>query len=301
MTRMVLWIAVLVACGVAIAGAGSTRAPERARYHATAIVWSDEFNGRFGRRPSPHRWRFEIGGHWGAGELQYYTDRVGRKANAALDGRGHLVITAREERYTGRDGTTRRFTSARLNSSRLFSFKYGRIDARMRVASGQGLISAFWALGANIERVGWPQSGEFDVAEVLGARPSVVWGSMHGPDEYGSPYSVNTEHDANEPLDRAFHVYSVSWSPDRLEYFLDGQRYAVYEPGMLEEGRGWAFEDPFFLVLTLSVGGAWAGPPDESTRLPSRLVIDWIRVRRNASTECETVAIRRFRERCGRS
>jgi beta-glucanase (GH16 family) len=269
------------ACALAIAGADSAVAPAP---RAQGLIWRDEFNGPAGRAPDPRRWRFEVGGHWGAGELQYYTSRVGRGANAALDGHGHLAIVARRETYTGPDGTTRRYTSGRLATEHTFSFAYGRIDARIRVAVGRGLISAFWALGADVDAVGWPRSGEFDVVEVLGSRPTVAWGSIHGPDDHGMPFAINTKHDARVRLDRAF--------------LVDGRPYAVYEPRTLGAGREWTFEHPFFLTLTLSVGGAWAGAPARTTRFPARMLVDWIRVRRYTSSYCPTVAHPGLRDRC---
>jgi beta-glucanase (GH16 family) len=289
-------LALLAATGLAVTGAGCAGTwPSGSSAPSNGIVWTDEFNGPAGRPPDARRWSQEVGGRWGAGELEYYTDR---RSNATLDGRGHLVITARRERYTGPDGVTRHFTSGRLSSQHRFSFAYGRVDARIRVARGQGLISGFWALGSDLPAVGWPASGEFDVAEVLGSDPGTVWGSLHGPDADGRPSSLTAAHTAGAPLDAAFHVYSVVWSPDRLEYLLDGRPYAVRKPTDLPEGSVWRFEHPFFLVLTLSVGGSWAGPPNAGTKFPATMTIDWIRVRRNAWTYCPDVAVRRFRDGC---
>lgn len=295
---MIRILTVLAGVVVGCAASVPPAAPDPPPRPAGKLIWADEFNGPRGRLADARRWRYEHGGRWGAGELQYYTSRDDPSPNAVLDGRGHLAITARKETRTEPDGTTHDYTSARLSTANRFAFAYGRVDARIRVVSGRGLISAFWALGSDLDTVGWPQSGEFDVVEVLGSRPSVTLASIHGPDDYGAPYALNTEHEAAEPLDRRFHVYSVSWSPRHLEFFLDGKRYATYTPASLADGHAWTFKHPFYLVLTLSVGGSWAGPPDAGTRFPARLLVDWIRVRRNARTYCETVAIERYRRRC---
>ncbi len=298
MRTLTVLAGVVVGGSVACSASAPSATPDLPPQRALKLIWADEFTGPRGRRLSDRRWRYEYGGRWGASELQYYTPRSESRPNAALDGRGHLAITARRETYTEPDGTAHEYTSARLSTHHRFAFAYGRVDARIRVVSGQGLISGFWALGADIDAVGWPQSGEFDIVEVLGSRPAVALGSIHGPDDYGAPYAVNTEHEAAEPLDRRFHVYSVSWTPHRLEFFLDGTRYATYEPASLAGGNVWSFEHPFYLVLTLSVGGRWAGPPDESTKFPATMLVDWIRVRRNRWTHCPTVAVKRSRNRC---
>jgi beta-glucanase (GH16 family) len=124
-----------------------------------------------------------------------------------------------------------------------------------------------------------------------------VWGSLHGPGADGAPVSLNATSAAGARLDAAFHEYSVIWSPNRLEFLLDGRSYAVREPADLP-ASAWRFEHPFFLVLSLSVGGSWAGSPDAGTRFPARMTVDWIRIRRNPSTYCPAVTVRRFRDRC---
>jgi beta-glucanase (GH16 family) len=173
--------------GVApVAGAtsvASTRHHRAARTQSagTHLTWSDEFNGQAGARPDPAKWSFDTGGNgWGNNELQYYTSRP---RNAALDGKGDLVITARRERYTGIDGVTRGFTSARMQTFPTFQFTYGLIEARIQVPAGQGLLPAFWMLGNEAYNGlnAWPGCGETDAMEVLGSEPSILNGTVHGP------------------------------------------------------------------------------------------------------------------------
>src|SRR5437868_15421262 len=93
------------------------------------LVWNDEFDGPAGTRPDPTRWSAEVGGDgWGNGELQFHTDRA---ENAALDGAGHLLITARRESWSGRD-----FTSARLSTRGKIQQAFGRFEARLRLPAG---------------------------------------------------------------------------------------------------------------------------------------------------------------------
>lgn len=294
-------LACALVVGLAAALAATGRPPAAAQDPAPAprgvgpVVWSDEFRGPRGRRPDPRRWEAEIGGRWGQQEVQSYTARA---RNASLDGRGNLVITAREERYTGADGVTRDHTSARLVTRDRLEFAYGRVEARMRVPSGGGLVSAFWALGRDVDAIGWPAAGEIDVMEVLGSRPREVLGSLHGPGR-DDRYALVAERGTSVPLSAGFHTYRVDWSPSEITWSIDGRPYAVRRPGDLAPGQRWVFDRPFFLLLTLAVGGRWAGPPAQDVRWPARLVVDWVRVRSlGGRTVCSQVADPRLRDRC---
>src|SRR5262245_66614893 len=131
------WIAAVRAVGLAALATGASTPPSAAGPAGWTATWSDEFDGPAGALPDPARWVAETGGHgWGNDELQTYT---ARRENAALDGRGELVITARRERFTGRDGREREFSSARLKTQGLFEQAYGRFEARLQVPGGQGL------------------------------------------------------------------------------------------------------------------------------------------------------------------
>src|SRR4029450_9223570 len=141
------------------------------------LVWSDEFNGAR-NSPVDRRWRHETGGAWGEGELQSYTSR---KANSYQDGRGRLRIVARAERFTGMDSITRAYTSARISTEDRYSFRYGLFEARLQMPAGRGVWPAFWALGGDIDDVGWPECGEIDVMEHLGQEPTTGSGTSHGP------------------------------------------------------------------------------------------------------------------------
>ena len=145
------------------------------------LIWSDEFNGPAGAKPNPAKWNFDVGGNgFGNRELEYYTSRP---SNASLNGKGDLVITARAEKYTGSDGVTRNYTSARLQTLHKFEFTYGLLEARILVPAGQGLLPAFWTLGneAYESEKNYPGCGEIDVMEVLGSEPKVLNGTLHGP------------------------------------------------------------------------------------------------------------------------
>jgi len=187
LTRLVsplLAVSALAMCGGADGNAATSPTPQAG---GTAgpwqLSWSDEFDGPDGSRPDPSRWVLELGGAgWGNEELQTYTDRP---ENSSIEG-GALVITARAEKFTGRDGIARDYTSARLKTLGRFSQAYGRFEARIKIPRGQGIWPAFWMMGVNIDSRGWPDDGELDVMENIGREPSTVHGTLHGPGYSGA-------------------------------------------------------------------------------------------------------------------
>src|SRR5215216_886987 len=242
------------------------------------LVWSDEFNGASNSPVDSRRWRHETGGAWGEGELQSYTPR---KANAYQDGRGRLRIVARAERFRGMDSITRDYTSARISTQDSYSFRYGTFEARLRMPVGRGLWPAFWALGDDIDEVGWPECGEIDVTEYLGQEPTTASGTIHGPldggganADYGPGHSV--VHTA--PLAQEFHTYGVQWLPGSIQFYFDGHPYWSITAADLPAGSRWVFDHPFFLILNIAIGGEWAGSPDASTTFPQALLVVYVRV-----------------------
>ncbi|WP_430107339.1 RICIN domain-containing protein [Paenibacillus lautus] len=227
------------------------------------LVWSDEFNGTSLNRAN---WTPEIGtgsGGWGNNELQYYTDRA---QNVQVTG-GNLVITAQKESYGGMN-----YTSARIKTQDLKSFTYGKVEARIKLPSGQGLWPAFWMLGSNISSVGWPKSGEIDIMERVNNNPYVN-GTVHwdagGHADFGR---VSGNLDFSQ-----FHVYSIEWDSKYIRWFVDGQQFNEF---YIENGTGNTeeFQRPFFILLNLAVGGNWPGSPNNSTPFPSQMLVDYVRV-----------------------
>ena len=241
------------------------------------LVWSDEFDGAAGARVDPARWVTETGGHgWGNNELEYYTDRA---ENASLSGDGHLVIRALREHYQGSDGVAREYTSARLKTQGTFTQTYGRFEARLQIPRGQGLWPAFWMLGADIEAVGWPRSGEIDIMENIGKEPATVHGTIHGPgysgaDSLGGAYALP----GGAAVADAFHVFAVEWEPALIRFYVDDTLYETRTPADLKAGQTWVFDHPFFLLLNVAVGGNWPGNPDASTVFPQTMRVDYVRV-----------------------
>lgn len=236
------------------------------------IVWDDEFNGA---NINPAVWTCDIGNGcpncgWGNNELEYYTSRT----NNAYEAGGLLHIVARSESYNGSS-----FTSARLKSQALFSCRYGRIQWRAKLPRGVGCWPALWLLGTNITSVGWPGCGEIDVMENNGSNPSTVQGSLHsGSDETGYYYFPDASAAA------AFHTYTLDWSKNALRFYVDGH---VYESqtnwSSSVAGYPFPFNQPFFFIMNLAIGGNYVGNPDPGniiagTSFPVEMQVDYVRI-----------------------
>lgn len=243
------------------------------------LAWSDEFNGPDGSAPDSSKWTYDLGGKgWGNKELECYTNRM---QNAQIRG-GNLVINAQQEStsFACSDGTTSSYTSARLKTQGLFSQAYGRFEARIKIPAGQGMWPAFWMLGDDISKVGWPKCGEIDIMENIGKEPGTVHGSLHGPS------SVSRTSDATAPFSLpagqnfadAFHLYAVEWEPGVIRFYVDTNLYATFTQSQWPAGGAWAFDHPFFLLLNVAVGGSWPGSPDSTTQFPQQMLVDYVRV-----------------------
>lgn len=234
------------------------------------LSWSDEFDGPAGAPPDPAVWSFDIGTDWGNAQLEYDTDRP---ENVSLDGAGHLAITARREAYGGQP-----FTSGRIKTQGRVEQRWGRFEARLRLPSGRGLWPAFWMLGSDFPEVGWPASGEIDVMEYRGQEPTVVLGTVHGPG-YSGGASVSGRYDLlGGRFDTEFHVFGVEWSADAITWYVDDTPYHRVRPGDLP--GPWVFDQPFFIILNVAVGGHFVGPPDPATPFPQSMLVDWVRLYR---------------------
>ncbi|MFJ4618964.1 ricin-type beta-trefoil lectin domain protein [Streptomyces sp. NPDC088812] len=280
---LVFLVVAALVTGVLLTASGP--GTSRADAAQTAVTWADEFDGPAGGAPDSARWTVETGGSGnGNNELQYYADS---RDNVALDGDGHLVITARENGDTGLQcwyGACR-YTSARLNTARTFTQAYGHFEARIKVPRGQGMWPAFWMLGDDLGSVGWPNSGEIDVMENVGKEPGTVYGTLHGPGYSGAGgISASRTLPDGQAFADAFHVFAVDWSPSEITWSVDGTAYRTRTPADLG-GNTWVYDHPFFLILNLAVGGDWPGSPDASTSLPQTMLVDYIRVTASDDTD----------------
>ena len=233
-----------------------------------ALVWSDEFDGGAGDAPDPANWNHETGDHgWGNQELQNYTES---RENSALDGDGNLVITAQQED----DGS---YTSARMTTQNNVEHAYGRIEARVQLPSGQGIWPAFWMLGSDFPETEWPNSGEIDIMEFIGSDVGTVHGTVHGPGYSGGEgVGASYEHPEGGNFADDFHVFAIDWEPGSLTWSVDGVPFNTITPD--DVGGDWVYDQEFFMILNVAVGGEWPGYPDESTEFPQEMKVDYVRV-----------------------
>lgn len=246
------------------------------------LVWSDEFVGPAGGAPDPSKWNYESGNHngWGNNEKEYYcapglAGQLGcdlHNPNLRLDGKGNLVIEARREPADGK------WTSGRMNTRGLFNQSYGRFEARMKLAKGQGIWPAFWLLGANSKSDGWPRCGEIDIIESLGHEPSKIHGSMHGPG-YSGAHDLTASYvlPGSRTFADDFHVFAVEWEPNVVRFYVDDVLYETQTPKSIPTGTQWVYDHPFFIILNLAVGGNWPKDPDDTTASPSSMLVDYVR------------------------
>lgn len=233
------------------------------------LVWSDEFDGAAGAPVSADWEVADGGGGFGNNELQTYTSQP---TNVSTTGFGALQVTARSEGSSAPDGAAA-YTSARLQSAP--AFRYGHIEARIKVPAGWGLWPAFWAIGDGPGD--WPDVGEIDVMETIN-QANFVQADVHGPDSSGDPWERKGSSDVDGSLATSWHVYAVDWSPGQLVFSIDGKEFHRVSRADLAPAQRWVFDHPFHLVLNLAVGGDWPGPPIDGGVFPATMLVDYVRV-----------------------
>lgn len=234
------------------------------------LIWSDEFEAAAKTPIDASKWVHDVGGDgWGNEQLEFNTDRVD---NAHHDGDGHLAIVARKETYRGRA-----YTSARINTQGRFSRQYGRIEARIRLPRGQGIWPAFWMLGGDFATAGWPDCGEIDIMEYRGQTPRESTGALHGPG-YSAGQSIWGKQTAAGDLSSDFHVFAVEWRRGSIVWSVDDQVFHRVSAEQVPRGGRWAFENDFFIILNVAVGGTFVGSPNAATPFPSTMLVDYVRV-----------------------
>ena len=243
-------------------------------------TFRDDFDGPSGSAPDPTHWNVQDRQYGQNQEQDYNTQE---RTNSFLDGEGRLVIQALKENYEYMPGrfSDQPYTSARLNSEGLLHQQYGRFEASIRLPAGKGLWPAFWLLGENIEDVGWPRCGEVDILEMAGSQPQIIDGSMHGPG-YSGTMSLTRDYELESGMFiDSFHTFALEWTAEGMRWLVDGNVYHVRtRAGLAELGLDWVFDQPFYMILNLAVGGLYDGSPDETTPFPSQLVFDYISVSR---------------------
>ena len=244
-------------------------------YEGYDLKWEDQFEGDYLNRED---WNVELHDPgWVNNELQSYVDSP---ENIYIED-GSLVLKPVET--VNEDGSVS-YTSGRVNTQNKHDFKYGLFEARVKVPEGQGFLPAFWMMPTNENLYGqWPRCGEIDIMEVLGNDTDTSYGTIH----YGNPHS---ESQGSYTLEEGtfsdeYHVFDVEWEPGKISWYVDGKLIHTEDNWYsATEGQGEVtypapFDQPFYIILNLAVGGNWPGNPDETTDIAnSAYYIDYVKV-----------------------
>lgn len=248
-------------------------------YTEADLVWKDDFNGK---KLNTKDWNYEF--HepgWVNAELQSYDDS---KKNTYLKD-GCLVIQALKSEK--KDGTSA-YTSGRINTQGKHAFTYGRFEARLKVPKGMGFLPAFWMMPDDESYYGqWPKCGEIDIMEVMGQETNKLYGTLH----FGEPHGMVQ---GTRILDKGnfadeFHTFAVEWEPGEIRWYCDGVNYKTAKdwftkrPGFGEQTFPAPFDQPFYIIFNVAVGGSWVGYPDETTDFDpkkddAKMFVDYVKV-----------------------
>ncbi len=234
---------------------------------STELFWEDNFDGD-GLNES--YWNHELGDGcpdlcgWGNNEPQIYT-----KTNHTVKD-GFLNIRIKKEGGV--------YTSARITTKKKLEFQYGRVEVRAKLPVGKGVWPAIWMLGSNISEVGWPLCGEIDILEYVGREPHMVFNSLHTKDSHGN--TINTRKTRIKDIEEGFHTYAADWTAEKITFYIDGDLVYTFQPSERTEGI-WPFDQPFYLILNVAIGGNFGGHDIDDTALPQDFVIDYIKVFKN--------------------
>lgn len=270
-------IAVVVMALVGITAISTVNAQAAKKSTQYKMVWSDEFNGT---ELNEKNWTYDIGNGganigWGNLELEYYTDRTD---NVKVQN-GNLIITAKAEKYINKEtGGVYKYTSGRIKTNNLQSFKYGRLEARMKLPDSRGLWPAFWMLG--YDEKGWPFCGEIDIFETWNER-QFVQGTIHWVNELTRP-NLDTYRATSTTLEDKtdWHIYGINWTPKKIEWTLDGKVYKTFE---LKGSDKSELKKEFYFIINCAVGGSLAYYAPNEDFISDTVVVDYVRVYQRAS------------------
>lgn len=240
-------------------------------YPGYTLKWSDEFNGTV---LDQNNWAYDAGDGcpalcgWGNNELEYYTNST----DNLFFQDGKMIIEAKQQAVSGKN-----YTSARINTQGKKTFKFGRIDIRAKLPTGKGIWPAFWMLPQNNAYGTWPKSGEIDIMELVGYEPNTVHGTLHFGPGPGSTQITKSTVLSSGTFNDEFHVFSIDWKEDQVQWLIDGNVFST--ANKFDFGsNNYPFNEDFYLLFNLAVGGQWPGNPDATTYFPQWLIVDYVRV-----------------------
>ena len=243
-------------------------------YSKYALKWRDEFDGDSLNR---NDWNIEL--HepgWVNAELQEYVDS---NENIYLKD-GKLEIKPIQTKNA--DGTYS-YTSGRITTQNKHDYTYGLFEARVKVPAGKGYLPAFWMMPTDENLYGqWPRCGEIDIMEVMGQETNKSYHTIH----YGNPHNENQATNVLEKGSYAdeYHTFAVEWLPGEIIWYVDGKKtFSTKDWHSTTAGQGTVtypapFDQPFYVILNLAIGGSWVGQPDAAAFESQNYSVDYVRV-----------------------
>lgn len=249
------------------------------------LAWSEEFDGR---SLNSENWAITVDA-WGGGnnELQFYT---ARRKNIRVEN-GHLVLEAHREDYTAHDPhsgvtQTREYTSGKITTKERVSWQYGKIEVRAQLPAGQGLWPAVWMLPeGTVYGSDWAANGEIDIVETLGQEPAKIYSNIQYGGAWPNQQNSSETFTLSDGTDfaQAFHTFAIEWEEGEIRWYVDDELYATKTEWYSEIGRYPApFDQPFYLIMNLAIGGDWPLPPDATTPMPGQVLVDSIKIYQRA-------------------
>jgi len=264
------------------------------------LLWSENFKGDQGRVPTIEyhddklagkksrrktNWSIDFGdgsnsgagAGWGNNEKEFYTDEAVTQDGTAD---GNLVITARKvNKQTGpegwQDNPNWAYVSGKITTANKLSFKYGMIEARIKLPTELGSWSAFWMLGDGLlEGKGWPECGEIDILEAVGQEPNSLLGTIHGPGYFGDAGITQKIHHSKK-LSAGFHTYGIVWLPNKIQWLFDGEVYHTLSKDDVSPHE-WVFNQNHYMILNLAMGGTLGGELSPTVKT-SRMTVDYVK------------------------
>lgn len=236
------------------------------------LVWSDEFDGN---AVNTENWNYDLGDGcaisqdlcgWGNQEQQWYTEENATVAD------GKLSITVKQERR-GNSG----YTSSRLTTKNKQDFRYGYLEARIKLPEAGGTWPAFWMLSTDEVYGEWPQSGEIDIMEWVGNKPEEVFGTIHFGQAFPNNQFIGGEVDQRyESWAESYHDFAIEWTNSEINWYVDGYFYSSKDRGDVSPQR-WPFDQDFHFLLNVAIGGTLGGQVDNAA-LPTTMEVDHVRV-----------------------
>ena len=233
------------------------------------LIWEDQFNGT---EIDTKKWEFQIGDGsdygiygWGNNEKQYY-----RKENANIVN-GILKIKAIKEEFQNY-----KYTSARMRTKGKADFKYGKIEAKIKMSNSKGLWHAFWLLPSNPSK-SWPMSGEIDVMEYVGNSPDEILNTLHFADNFDNHQFLGSQTTLKD--DKQFHLYTIEWDENNIIWYFDEVetfRITRSDPSI---SNTWPFDEEFHIILNTAVGGNLGGLIEvNALTTPKYMEVDYVKV-----------------------